>query len=203
MSRASMDWKEEKPLPEVTCSSRDCERDLHSFLRPRPRDQSYRNEKCVECGANLIDWHRLDRHDLSDVDYTVEALEHECVRHYYWHKPLDERAVNHALRKGLSGLREAVERRLWKSVAPPRAQNSWDGRQTPKSGNVIYFAQHATATCCRRCIEAWHKIDRNRSLTEPEHGYMTALIMRYIRTRMPDLPEHGQHVPRSRESANF
>lgn len=200
MASANADWKEEKSLPEVTCSSRDCERDLHSFLRSKPRDQSYRNEKCVACGADLIDWQRLDRHDLGDVDYTVKALEFEFVRHHYWHKPLDEGAVNHALRKGLSGLREAVERRLWKSVAPPRDQIFRDGMQTPKGGNVVYFAQHATATCCRRCIEAWHSIDRNRPLTETEHGFMTALIMLYIKKRMPDLPEQGQYVPRSRKS---
>ena len=26
-------WNEEKPLEKVTCTSYDCERDLHSFLR--------------------------------------------------------------------------------------------------------------------------------------------------------------------------
>ena len=29
-------WNEEKPLEKVTCTSSDCERDLHSFLRSIP-----------------------------------------------------------------------------------------------------------------------------------------------------------------------
>ena len=96
-------WQEEKPLPKVTCSSYDCERDLHCFLRARPRAQSYRNGKCVACGAELIDWQRLDRHDLSDAEYTINSLEHELIRHHYWHKQIDERAVTGAGEKGLGG----------------------------------------------------------------------------------------------------
>ena len=68
-------WNEEKPLEKVTCTSSDCDQDLHSFLRVRPRGQSYRNEQCRVCGVDLIDWHRLDRQDLSDVEYTVACLE--------------------------------------------------------------------------------------------------------------------------------
>ena len=59
MSNANVDWNNEKPLAKVTCSSYDCERDLHSFRRQRPRDQSYRSEQCAACGAELVDWHRL------------------------------------------------------------------------------------------------------------------------------------------------
>ena len=85
------------------------------------RDKPYRSETCFACGADLIDWHRLDRHDLSDVDYTIEALAHEYVRHRYWDATIDEGAVNHALRKGLLGLRLATEHRL--SPNPP----NWRG----------------------------------------------------------------------------
>ncbi len=36
-----------------------------------------------------------------------------------------------------------------------------DGRQTPREGNTIFYAQHATASCCRTCIEYWHGIPKN------------------------------------------
>ena len=190
------DWNDEKPLPKVTCTSSACEKDLHSFLRVRPGGQSYRNEKCRECGDDLIDWTRLDRQDLGDLEYTVDALERELIRHVYWHSTIDRKAVDHARRKGISGLREATEARLRKYVGPPRSQLFRDGMQTPLSGNVIFYAQHATATCCRKCIEAWHGIERERPLSEKELGYMNDLIMHYISTRMPDLAQNGVRVPR-------
>ena len=180
-------WNEEKPLKKVTCTSYDCERDLHSFLSKYQRGQSYRNGKCRECGADLIDWHRLDRRDLSDVENTIASLEREFIRHHFWHKPLDGKAVSHAMNKGLDRLRDAAEHRLRKYVGPPRSKLFRDGMQTPKNGNAIYYAQHATATCCRKCIEAWHGIDRERPLTDAEIGYMTGLVMHYVGKKLPEL----------------
>ena len=200
MSNANVDWNNEKPLAKVTCSSYDCERDLHSFRQRRPRNQSYRSEQCVACGAELIDWHRLDQHDLQDVDNTFESLGREMVRHEFWHKAIDDKALNHAQGKGMIGLRQAAEHRLRQYVASPSSQLFRDGMQTPKSGNVIYYAQHATATCCRKCIEAWHGVDRERSLTDEELGYMTELIMRYIQVRLPELPPTGPKMKHARLS---
>ena len=195
MSNAE-DWDVEKPLPKVTCTSSDCENDLHSFLRVRPRGQSYRNGECRQCGIDLIDWHRLDQHDLSDVEHTVASLERELIRHVYWHKSIDQRAINHASRKGLSGMREATKKRLSNSVGPPSSKLPRDGRQTRFSGNAIFYAQHATATCCRKCIEAWHGIGKERPLTEQQIEYMTELVMHYIEQRVPGLAQHGIKVPK-------
>jgi len=200
MSSTNSDWQQdEKPLSKVGCRDSDCEKDLHTFLidrgKPGNRNKSYRSEKCTVCDADIVDWDRLDRHDLSDVQYTIQALEYEYVRHRYWDAEIDEKAINHALRIGLSGLRMAAEKRLRKYIAPPRKDNGWDGRQTPKQGNVIFYAQHATATCCRPCIEAWHRIDRNRPLNESQQRDMIQLIMLYIEKKMPDLKESGEYVP--------
>ena len=184
-------WNNEKPLGKVTCSSYDCERDLHSFRRRRPGNESYRNEQCVACDARLVDWDRLDQHDLRDVENTFESLRLELIRHHYWHKAIDSKALNHAQGKGLIGLREAAEHRLRKYVGLPSSQLFRDGMQTPISSNVIYYAQNATATCCRKCIEAWHGIDRETPLTDPQLGYMTELIMKYIQVRLPELPATG------------
>ena len=191
-------WNEETPLEKVTCTSSDCERDLHSFLTKNQRGQSYRNGKCRDCGADLIDWHRLDRRDLSDVEYTIGCLELELIRHMYWHKPFDQTAINHAKRKGREGLREAAEQRLHKSVGPPKSKLPRDGYQTPFTGNVLYYAQHSTATCCRKCIEAWHGIPREQALTSSQIGYMTELLMHYVGKRMPELTQSGEKVPRRR-----
>ena len=194
MSNQNLEWNIEKPLAKVTCSSYDCERDLHSFRRRRPRNLSYRSERCFSCDAQLVDWDRLDKHDVRDVENTFESLRRELIRHHFWHTTLDDKALRHAEKKGVAGLREAAEHRLRKNVALPSSQLYRDGAQTPREGNVIYYAQHATATCCRKCIEVWHGIDRETPLQEAEIGYMTELIMRYIETRLPALPPDGSKL---------
>ena len=194
MTNANMDWNKEKPLAKVTCSSHDCEQDLHSFRRRRPGSEPYRNEQCVACGAQLIDWDRLDQHNLRDVENTFESLRLEMIRHHYWHKTIDSKALGHAQRKGVIGLREVAEHRLRQYVGLPSSQLFRDGMQTPTSGNVIFYAQHATATCCRKCMEAWHAIDREAPLGDQEIGYLTELVMRYIQARLPELPAIGPKV---------
>ncbi|WP_322354279.1 DUF4186 family protein [Dehalococcoides sp.] len=183
------DWKEVKPLGEVSCSSHDCEHDLHCFRRQRPIKQTYRNGKCFACGVDLVDWNRIDKKNLKDVDYTINAIQKEMIRHVYWHKTIDEQALELARKKGLHQLKEDVEKRISKYVSPASKDIFRDGTQTPFKGNLIYYAQHATATCCRKCAEEWHGIDRNRPLTPDEIHYMVDLVMLYIKQRVPDLPK--------------
>ncbi len=55
-----------------------------------------------------------------------------------------------------------------------------DGKQTPMRGHPIFIAQHATATCCRGCLEKWHRIPRGRELTENEIEYVVAVLERWL-----------------------
>jgi len=55
-----------------------------------------------------------------------------------------------------------------------------DGHQTPMKGHPVFIAQHATATCCRGCLEKWYQIPRNRSLAEKEKKFIEALILSWI-----------------------
>ena len=65
-----------------------------------------------------------------------------------------------------------------------------DGIQTPvDKQNIIYYAQHATATCCRKCIKYWHGIPYDRALEPAEALYLQELIIKYIENRLPDLPD--------------
>jgi len=184
------------PPLKITCTSRDCPNDRHYFRSRDPELVERRGGSggvCVACGADLIDWERVYARNARDADYTFEALKFELIRHHYWHLQVDERARNHALRKGRHRLREALEHRLRKYVAGARPP--FDRRQTPRSGQVIFYAQHATASCCRVCIEEWHGIPQGRALTETELSYLRDLAWRYISERMPDLPDEPQRVP--------
>jgi len=65
-----------------------------------------------------------------------------------------------------------------KRLAP--AEPYKDGRQTPYRGHPVFVAQHATATCCRTCLERWHQIPRGRELSRDERGYVMGVICGWI-----------------------
>lgn len=51
-------------------------------------------------------------------------------------------------------------------LAPARRRN--DGRQTPYRVYPVFVAQHATATCCRRCAAKWHGIEAETTMSDEE-----------------------------------
>ncbi|MFH2111159.1 MAG: DUF4186 family protein [Candidatus Bathyarchaeota archaeon] len=186
----SEDWKQTKPVEKkIRCTSTDCKNDLHCFKRVGPKkDETYRLGVCKDCGADLIDWTRLDKKDLGDVNYTVKALKYEFFRHHYWeHIEIDEKAIKKAKKMGPDGIRKWAEKRINKYIAPAQKDLFRDGIQTPLQGNIVFYAQHAIAACCRKCIEEWYDIDRNRSLSEDEKNYLLKLMMAYIEYKMPDI----------------
>lgn len=192
------DWDSdpsEAPKLNVRCTDSDCENDLHCFKQTRKMvsDQAPRGE-CRECHQQLIELDRTRERRRDDGEYLRFALERELIRHHFWHLPLDEKAAAHATRKGRTALYEGVESRLRSSVG--KANPFRDGTQTPMSGNAIYYGQHATASCCRTCIEYWHGIEKGRELTDDEIAYLAALVIGFLDERLPDLGAAGQRVLR-------
>ena len=59
-------------------------------------------------------------------------------------------------------------------------KNVNDGKQTPTKGHPVFIAQHATATCCRGCLEKWHKISKDKDLSDTEINYIVYVIMKWI-----------------------
>lgn len=190
-----------EPL-KITCTSTACGDELHCFRQARKSAEGrVAGGRCRDCGAQLVDFRRVHMRNLNDLKYTFRSLKYELIRHHFWHLEIDQRAKNYARRKGRAGMRNAAERRIRKSVGP--AEPAFDGRQTGTVGNPLFFAQHATASCCRKCIEYWHGVEQGRPLTEDEVQYFTALVNIFIVERFPDLSEHGEKVPpiRTRASA--
>ena len=179
-----------KPF-KITCTSSDCNNGLHCFKKSRKMAEVERG-RCRSCGTELIDWQRVQKRDVADVQFTFSSLRNEFVRHHFWHKQIDKRAENYARRKGRSGLQIAIRNRL---VTCLSLDNPYDGIQTPYEGNIIFYAQHAVACCCRACLEYWHGIPKNTTLSDQEINYLTQLITLYIDDRLPDLAETGQRIP--------
>lgn len=191
------DFKKPEPL-KVKCTDSDCDNDLHCFKTHRKMPAADHG-KCRACGVDLVDWDRVHKRDPGDAKYTFEALQHELIRHFAFHKSIDEKAMRHARRKGRVALLDAARTRLEKYIAP--ANPVRDGRQTPFDGNAIFYAQHATASCCRTCLEYWHAIPKGRPLTGAEVDYCLELIELFLQQRMPQLADDPEKVPPLRKGA--
>jgi hypothetical protein len=70
--------------------------------------------------------------------------------------------------------RDFIGRRL----APAKPRN--DGKQTPYRGHPVFTAQHATGTCCRGCLEKWHRIERGRELSADEQAYVVDVLLEWM-----------------------
>jgi len=200
MAPESAAGKKKKLAPlKITCTSTACDDDLHCFRQAKKKGKEHvSGGKCRDCGVDLVDFSRVQKRNLKDLEYTFKSLKYEMIRHHFWHLEIDLRAINYARRKGVAALRVAAQKRIRNSVGP--AQPWHDGTQTPKSGNPLYYAQHATATCCRKCIEYWYGVETGRDLSEEEIQYFTALVNMFVEDRLPNLSEAGEKVPPIRKS---
>lgn len=173
----------------IRCTDSDCGNGLHCFKATRKLRTAGQEGVCRACGASLIDWSRVHGRRIDDAGFTFECLRHELVRHVYWHVHIDDDAIGRAMRKGHAGVMESIPKRLRQSVGP--ALPFRDGMQTPKLGNILYYAQHATASCCRTCMNYWHGIPKGRDLLDSEVDYLGQLMTLYIDDRMPELQGHS------------
>jgi hypothetical protein len=162
-----------------------CTRGLHTYHGIAEKKNGRGDPICRICGKDAIDWERLHRRNIGDVDYTLAQLKTDRFLFKRWFKELDATAWRAMDGLGPMGIRDSIRKRVRTSVGP--AQPFRDGTQTPFRGNIIYYGQHATATCCRKCIEKWHGISRNRELTEEEIDYLTKLLLVYVRFKLPGL----------------
>jgi hypothetical protein len=154
--------------------------------------------RCRQCNVELIDWSRIKKRNIADAGHTIAALQLELIRHHFWHLNLSDYAANYAIRKGKTALREAVLHQLEKAIGSPNHPRQ--GRQTPRENSrtatAVHYAQHATATCCRPCLEEWHGIESGADLTASQLQYLTDLVMKYVDAKLPGVENEPQKLPR-------
>lgn len=64
-------------------------------------------------------------------------------------------------------------------LAPADIPN--DGKQTPMRNHPVFIAQHATASCCRKCLMKWHGIPASaHALTKEEKEYVLSLLRKWM-----------------------
>lgn len=91
---------------------------------------------------------------------------------------LEEKEQSYLARKGMSVVLEHAADFIAKRLAPAEPAN--DGKQTPWRNHPVFVAQHATATCCRTCLEKWHSIPKGRALNDEEKGYVLEVIRSWL-----------------------
>ncbi|KJY63973.1 DUF4186 domain-containing protein [Bifidobacterium polysaccharolyticum] len=120
--------------------------------------------------------------DEAWVQDTLARLGHSRFRAGF---SLSAKDRAYARAKGRDTIDRHAHEMLAKRVGP--AHPLKDGKQTPYRGHPVFTAQHATATCCRGCIERWHHIPRGRALTDAEVDALARLVMAWIER---DLVKH-------------
>ena len=92
---------------------------------------------------------------------------------------LKEKDFKYIEEKKLSTIKNHAYDIITKRLAPKDIPN--DGKQTPTKGHPVFIAEHATATCCRSCLYKWHKIAKDKELTDNEINYIVFVIMTWIK----------------------
>ncbi|TPW28905.1 DUF4186 domain-containing protein [Martelella alba] len=95
---------------------------------------------------------------------------------------LSEADKAYAMKKGRAEINGHVDDFVRQRLSPAEPAN--DGKQTPMRGHPCFIAQHATATCCRGCLEKWHGIEKGRALDEAEIAYVCRVIDCFIVSQM-------------------
>ena len=113
--------------------------------------------------------------DDKRVEKILDSLSKSNFRSKFHLKQKDKDYIRE---KGIEKIREHAYDFINKRLAPKFIPN--DGKQTPMRGHPVFIAQHATATCCRGCIEKWHKFPQHRELTKTEQEYLISVIMEWI-----------------------
>ena len=113
--------------------------------------------------------------DVATIDERIERIGRQPFRAKF---RLRGRDRGLAELRGPARVREHARDLIAKRLAPALPYK--DGKQTPYRGHPVFVAQHATATCCRSCLERAHEIPRGRELTSDEQDYVVDVICRWI-----------------------
>ena len=85
-------------------------------------------------------------------------------------------------RRGMAAIRLDAAKFVAERLAAAEPQN--DGRQTPMRGHPVFIAQHATACCCRGCLNKWYHVPKGVELSQEQQQKIVNLLMAWIEKEM-------------------
>lgn len=115
---------------------------------------------------------------MRDLDDVFRGLAASRFRRQFRLQPRDAAYLRD---KGLEQVLQHADAFIAQRLAPAQPAN--DGKQTPWRGHPVFVAQHATACCCRGCLEKWHAIARGHELTPAEREHVRMALERWLRAQ--------------------
>jgi uncharacterized protein DUF4186 len=112
---------------------------------------------------------------VRDVQEVLSNLSHSPFRSRIH---LQKKELDYLQGKGMDEVLKHAGEFIEKRLAPALPTN--DGKQTPWHNHPVFVAQHATATCCRSCLQKWHQIPKGRELTVEEQEYIVKVIAGWL-----------------------
>ncbi|WP_184205120.1 DUF4186 family protein [Prosthecobacter dejongeii] len=180
---------------DIKCTDFKCAEDEHCFSPKKPpKERRHSPSICTNCGASPIEWDLLHKRDINNISILVSSLKKEHIRAYFWRNDISWVSKRRPLMIGRQRLEKKVRLRLKKSIG--LGHHFREGQQTPllRDDDPIHYAQHATATCCRKCVFYWHGIPEERDLLQAELDYLEKVIWAYLNVKLPDLLDEENRV---------
>ena len=116
---------------------------------------------------------------MNSLDDVFERLSHSAFRRKF---RLQGRELAYLQMWGVPHVMKQAADLIRQRLAPAEPKN--DGRQTPWRNHPVFVAQHATATCCRGCLEKTHGIAKGHALGEDELRHVLEAIERWLRAQL-------------------
>ena len=113
---------------------------------------------------------------MRDVDDLFAALGRSRFRSRF---QLRSKEADYLRQRGMETILQHARQFIEGRLADAEPAN--DGKQTPMRNHPVFIAQHATATCCRGCLQKWHHIEMGRPLSPSEVDYIVDIIERWLR----------------------
>jgi hypothetical protein len=117
---------------------------------------------------------------MRDIDELFIALGRSTFRSRF---RLSGKEAAYLKQKGLSTILDHAHDFITKRLGQANPVN--DGRQTPMRNHPVFIAQHATGTCCRKCLEKWHRIPKGQPLAEEHIDYILRVLKQWLVNQNP------------------
>ena len=112
---------------------------------------------------------------MQTIEQALAKLDRSKFRSSFY---LTKKEIAYLDDNGMDTMRKHAQDFVREKLAPAVPVN--DGKQTPMHGHPVFKAMHATACCCRGCLNKWYRVPKGRELTESEQERIVNLLMAWL-----------------------
>ena len=112
---------------------------------------------------------------MDDIDHKLDRLSQSKFRSSF---RLRSKELEYLKQRGMDLIMDHASDFIENRIVPANPPN--DGKQTPYRNHPVFVAQHATATCCRGCIEKWHGFKKGIELDFDQKENILKILKRWL-----------------------